>query len=192
MSKRLITLLSCVILGPLLGFLLITLWFAGGNTFWKQIEYFPYPVAKILTLQPYGNEFWVTTTDNATYHILYPCEGTEACWQQDDAVPDVVPSDEYVVSDNKCANASFVYPLSRKVKTCVTSTIFAKTTQGARENSIPNPWRVSLALTEDNQLWIWQKPWNFPNRVIAYKVFFTFIGLAIGLAIDTVVGRKFE
>lgn len=191
-SKRLLTLLSCVILGPLLGFLLTSLWFAGGGTFWKQIEYFPFPVETILTLQPYGNEFWVTTADNTTYHILYPCEGTDACWQQDDTVPDVVPSDEYIVSDNKCVNKYFVYPLSRKIKTCVTSTMFAKNPMPGSANTADNPWRVSLALTEDNALWIWQKPWNFANRVLAFKIFFTFVGLAIGLIMDTVLARKIK
>ena len=192
-SKRLVTFLICIIIGPLLSFFLTSFWFAGGGTFWKQIDYFPYPVEKILTLQPYGNEFWVTTTDNDIYHVLYPCEGTDTCWQKDDAVPDVVPSDNYVVSDNKCVTDYFIYPLLRhKITACVTSTEFAETPRGASVNSVTNPWRVSLALTDDNTLWIWQKPWNFPNRVLGYKVFFTFIGLSLGWIVDTVLERKIQ
>ena len=189
-SKRLITFLLCIILGPLLGFLLTSLWFAGGNTFWKQVDYFPYPVENILTLQPYGNEFWVTTAENETYHILYPCEGTDACWEQVDTVPDVAPSDEYIVSDNKCENDYFAYPLSRQIKTCISSTTFAEASTEGSAKTDKNPWRVSLALTADNELWIWQNPWDFPNRVIAFKVFFTFIGLSIGLIVDTLLTRK--
>lgn len=189
-SKRLTIFLSCIILGPLLGFLLISLWFAGGNTFWKQVDYFPYPVENILTLQPYGNEFWVTTAENETYHILYPCEGTDACWEQVDTVPDVAPSDEYIVSDNQCENDYFAYPLSRQIKTCISSTTFAEASTEGSAKTDKNPWRVSLALTADNELWIWQNPWDFPNRVIAFKVFFTFIGLSIGLIVDTLLTRK--
>lgn len=191
-SKRLITLLSCAIFGPLIGFLLTSFWFAGGGTFWKPIDYFPYPVEKIINLQPYGNEFWVTTTDNTTYHVLYPCQGTEGCWQEDNEVPDLVPSDKYVASDNKCESDYFIYPLFHKIKSCVTSTIFAKAPQGSSTNTIANPWRVSLALTDDNTLWIWQKTWNFPNRVLAYKVFFTALGLLIGLMVDTLLAKKIE
>jgi hypothetical protein len=190
--KRIMTFLSCIILGPLAGFLLTSFWFAGGNTFWKQIDYFPHPVEKILTLQPYGNEFWVTSVDNATYHILYPCEGTETCWEQVDAIPDIAPSDDYIVSDNKCENDYFEYPLSREIKTCISSTTFAKASSESSVNTVDNPWRVSLALTDENELWIWQKPWNFANRVLAFKVFFTFIGLSIGLVIDTLLVRKIK
>lgn len=191
-SKRLITFAGCITLGPLLGFLLTSFWFMGGGTFWKQVDYFPFPVEKILTLQPYGNEFWVTTADNDTYHILYPCEGTETCWEKVDTVPDVAPSDEYIASDNKCANRYFVYPLSRKIKTCITSAIFAKAPQQGSANTVENPWVVSLALTDNNELWIWQKPWDFPNTILAYKVFITFIGLSIGLIVDTVIARKIK
>lgn len=189
-SKRLKIFLGCITLGPLLGFLLTTFWFAGGNTFWKSIDYFPYPVEKIIALQPYGNEFWVVTAENETYHILFPCEGTETCWEQVDEVPDVAPSDKYNVSENKCEINSFAYPLSRPIKTCISSTIFAKTTTEGSASTVDNPWRVSLALTNDSELWIWQKPWNFANRVLAFKVFFTFIGLSAGLAVDTLLVRK--
>ncbi len=189
-SKRLKTFLSCITLGPLLGFLLTSLWFAGGNTFWKQIDYFPFPVEKILNLQPYGNEFWVATVDDDIYHVLYPCEGAETCWEKVDTVPDVAPSDKYVISDNTCANDYFAYPLSHPIKTCISSTTFAKASQKDSVTTIENSWRVALALTDDDQLWIWQKPWNFPDRVLAYKVFFTFIGLSMGLIIDTLLVRK--
>lgn len=187
-SKRLKIFISCIVLGPLLGYLLTSLWFAGGNTFWKPIDYFPLPVEKVLTLQPYGNEFWVTTADNETYHILYPCEGAEACWEQVDEVPDVAPSDKYVVSEGKCENDYLAYPLSHPIKTCISSTTFTKASTKSEEN----PWRVSLALTTDNKLWIWQNPWDFPNKVIAYKVFFTFLGLSIGLMLDTILTRKIK
>ena len=189
-SKRLITFLLCITLGPLLGFLLTSFWFTGGNTFWKQVDYFPYPIENILALQPYGNEFWVTTADNTTYHILYPCEGADACWEQVDTIPDAAPSDEYIVSDNKCENDYFAYPLSRPIKTCISSTTFAKTSTETSTKADKNPWRVSLALTDDNELWIWQNPWDFANRVLAFKVFFTFIGLSIGLIVDTLLVRK--
>ena len=192
-SKRLTIFLICIAVGPLLGFLLTSFWFAGGGTFWEQVAYFPYPVAKILALQPYGNEFWVETTDGDVYHILYPCEGAETCWQIDETVPDVVPSDSYVIGENKCVSDYFIYPLfGHKITACVTSTEFTEAPKGSSINSASNPWRVSLALTNDNQLWIWQKPWNFPNRVLAYKVFFTFLGLLLGSMVDTLLTRNIK
>ena len=191
-SKRLKIFIGCITLGPLLAYLLTSFWFAGGNTFWKQVDYFPFSVEKILTLQPYGNEFWVTTAENETYHILYPCEGAEACWEQVDEVPDVAPSDKYVVSEGKCENDYLAYPLSHPIKTCISSTTFAKASVVGSTKSEENPWRVSLALTTDNNLWIWQNPWDFANRVIAFKVFFTFIGLSIGLIVDTILTRKIK
>jgi hypothetical protein len=191
-SKRLKIFLSCITLGPLLGFLLTSFWFAGGSAFWKQVDYFPYPVENILALQPYGNEFWVTTAENETYHILYPCAEAGACWEQVDEVPDVAPSDEYIVSEGKCENDYFAYPLSRPIKTCISSTTFPKASSETSTNTVDNPWRVLLVLTADNKLWIWQKPWNFANRVLAFKVFFTFIGLSIGLIVDTLLVRKIK
>ena len=154
------------------------------------MDYFPYPVESILALQPYGNEFWVTAAKNETYHILYPCEGSDACWEQVGEVPDIAPSDKYVVSDKKCENDYLAYPLSRPIKTCISSTTFPKASSESSANTADNPWRVSLALTADNELCIWQNPWDFPNRVIAFKVFFTFIGLSIGLIVDTLLTRK--
>jgi len=88
-SKRLKIFLACITLGPLFGYLLTSFWFAGGGTFWQPIDYFPHPVATILNLQPYGNEFWVTTTDGVTYHILYPCQEAAGCWQEDEEVTEI-------------------------------------------------------------------------------------------------------
>ena len=61
--------LTCLALGPILGFLLSGLWAEGANTFWKKIDYFPLPVEKIASMQRSGNEFWVQADDNAIYHI---------------------------------------------------------------------------------------------------------------------------
>lgn len=192
-SKRLKIFLACITLGPLFGYLLTSFWFAGGGTFWQPIDYFPHPVETILNLQPYGNEFWVTTTDGATYHILYPCQEAAGCWQEDEAVSDLVPSDAYVVSEGRCESDYFLYPLfQQEIKSCVTSTIFAETPQGSSISTIASPWRVSLALTEDKKLWIWQKPWSFPDRVLAFKVFFTALGLLAGTMVDTLLTRRYK
>jgi hypothetical protein len=42
---------------------------------------------------------------------------------------------------------------------------------------------VSLALTEDNKSWIWQKPWESPYNVLADMVGATLISAIIGLVI---------
>ena len=191
-KKRLFILLSYIIFGSLAGFLLSNFWFMGGNTFWQPVDYFPQPVEQVLGMQPYGNEFWVMAADKNTYHILYPCLGTDPCWEQVDEVPAVAPSDTTTAGEGQCLNDYFVYPLFRKIKTCLTSTVFAENTPGSTSKSAGTPWVVSLALTDANQLWVWQKPWDFSSRILAFNIFLTFLGLLIGLIADTRFAGKIE
>jgi len=147
-AKQLLVLFGSIILAPIFGCLLSGFWAQSGNTFWKPIDYFLLPVEDVLLMEPFGREFWVKSNDNKIYHIVYPCDNGQVCWNGIDVV---LESDlllfDYKVTENACENHSIAYPLFRKIRSCITSIV-------------PNesPWMVSLALTEDHKLWIWQKP----------------------------------
>jgi len=49
---------------------------------------------------------------------------------------------------------------------------------------------VSLALTENGKLWIWQKPWDSPYNVLADMVGVTFVSAIIGLMIGVLWAWK--
>ena len=171
--KKILVFLGSVILAPVSGCLLSGFWAQCGNTFWKPIDYFPLPVENVLLMEPFGNEFWVRSNDNEIYHIVYPCESGEVCWDKINALPEIdLTYIDYKVTEKICENDSIAYPLFRKIRNCITSIV-------------PNesPWMVSLALTEDNKLWIWQKPWDSPYNVLAYMAFSIFGGAIIGLLI---------
>jgi hypothetical protein len=176
LAKQILALLGSIVLFPIFGCLLSGFWAEGGNTFWKSINYFPLPVENVLLMQPFGDEFWVKSSDNKIYHIVYPCENGQVCWNQIDILPEVDLSYiDYKVTENACENDSIAYPLFRKIKSCITSIV-------------PNesPWMVSLVLTEDHKLWIWQKPWDSPYNVLADMAGAVFISAIIGLIIGII------
>ena len=172
-AKKILAFLASIILFPILGCVLSGFWFSGGNIFWKPINYFPLPVENILAMEPFGKEFWVQSNDTKVYHIVYPCESGQDCWNTVDTVPQVDLSFvDYKVTEDTCQNNSIKYPLFRKIRSCITSIV-------------PNesPWMVSLVLTEDHRLWIWQKPWDSPYNVLMYIVFSVIGGAILGLFI---------
>ena len=167
-AKKILAFSASVILFPISGCVLSGFWFSGGNIFWKPINYFPLPVENILAMEPFGKEFWVQSNDTKVYHIVYPCESGQDCWNTVDAAPQVdLSSVDYKVTEDTCQNNSIKYPLFHKIRSCITSIV-------------PNesPWMVSLVLTEDHRLWIWQKPWDSPYNVLMY-MFFSVISAAI-------------
>ncbi len=172
--RKILIFLTCLVAFPIVGSLLCTFWYSGANTFWKQIDYFPHPVKSIVALKPYGTEFWVETTNNEIYHITYPCLKDQTCWIKADNVPSnmlaAYPVD-YNISNNKCENNNYVYPLFHKITMCITSATHAPDAT----------WTVSLALTLSKTLWIWDKPWESPYTVSASLVLSIIIGLSIGL-----------
>ena len=180
--KKLLVFLGFVILAPISGCLLSGFWANGGNTFWKPIDYFPLPVENVLLMEPFGREFWVNSNDNKLYHILYPCEDGLVCWNQIDALPEVDLSYvDYKVTKTNCENDSIAYPLFHEIRSCITSIV-------------PNesPWMVSLALTVDQKLWIWQKPWESPYNVLADMVGATLVSAVIGFVIGVVWAWKIK
>jgi len=172
--KKWILYLSCLALGPILGFYLSGLWAEGANTFWKQINYFPLRVEKIASMESSGDEFWVEASDNALYHILYPCEEDQVCWEKAENIPAVEQYEgSYKVSYNQCENSSFVYPLFHEIAMCITSTVLA-----------PDAYhRVSLVLTSDGRLWIWEKPMVDPFTIMIQMMFSTVVGAIFGFLI---------
>ena len=121
--KKMLIFITCLVLGPMLGCFLSGTWHDGANILWKPVDYFPHPVKNIMLVKPYGKEFWVETTENEIYQITYPCSKDQICWAKADNIPteiqDGYPSD-YKVSNNKCENSHFVYPLLHKITMCVT------------------------------------------------------------------------
>lgn len=175
--KKTLLALGSVLLGPVLGCFLSTFWAEGGNTIWKPIDYFPYSVYEINLMQPFGNEFWVTTTDNSMYHIQYPCEEGQICWDKAVTIP---PSNsiegDYKINDKRCEN-EIPYPLLRKIKTCVSATILTPDAN----------WKTSLALTENGDLWIWQKPWVGPDSIFLGMIFSALLGAFIGFLVGSLI-----
>ncbi len=170
--KNVLIFIACLVLGPTLGCFLSGTWHSGANTFWKSIDYFPYPVKTIIVLSQFGDEFWVETTENETYQIRYPCTESQICWTKADIVPSK-PSEEdgstYDVSENRCKNDNFVYPLPYKITMCITSVILAE-----------SPRTSSLVLTDKNKLWIWNKPWVDSFTVMISLISSTIAGGLIG------------
>ena len=174
--KKFFIFLVCSFLGSILGFSLFAFWYSGGNTFWKPINYFPYPVQNILALQGFGKEFWVETKDNEIYQIIYPCLNDQTCWIKVDNIPSL-PEEvtvAYKVSDNKCDNGNFVYPLPHPIRICLTSMVLAEV-----------PWITSLALTDNHQLWIWDKPWFSQGT----QLFNFVLSIALGAMIGILLGK---
>jgi hypothetical protein len=173
--KKWLIYLSCLVLGPISGFLLSGLWAEGANTFWKKIDYFPLRVERIASMQHSGDEFWVQADDHAVYHILYPCEGNQICWQKTDNIPAVEEEypGSYKISYNQCENTSFVYPLFREIKMCATLTVLAPDAY----------YRISLALTSDGKLWIWEKPMVDPFTIVIQMIISTVVGAIAGFLV---------
>jgi len=173
--KRAIIFLGCLVLGPVLGCFLSGTWNTGGSTFWKRIDYFPYSLKTIIAMKPFGREFWVETTENEIYQITYPCSKDQICWMKTDTIPsDSSISDgepvDYNISDNKCENDNFVYPLFHKITMCITSATHAPDAT----------YTVSLALTSDNKLWIWDNPYRDPFSVMTNILLVTIVSTVIG------------
>jgi hypothetical protein len=165
-------LVGIMILSPIFGCLLSGLWAEGGNTFWKRIDYFPLPAEKLDSMQPSVNEFWVEANGGTTYHIRYPCERNQQCWDETNNIAIIEEyTGFYEVSYNQCENDSFVYPLFHKIKMCITSTVLAPDAY----------YRASLALTSDGDLWIWEKPMIDPFSVMIQMIVCTVIGGVVGV-----------
>jgi hypothetical protein len=178
--KRALIFLGCLILGPALCCFISGTWHMGGNTFWKPIDYFPYSVKTLIAMRPFGGEFWVETTENETYQVAYPCSDSQSCWTKSQEISADLFNEEYVdykVSNNRCENNNFVYPLFQKIRTCITSTTHAPDAT----------YTVSLALTEDNTLWIWDNPYIDPFTVMINVILSTIAGGLIGYIIGIVL-----
>lgn len=180
--KHVLIILCFLILGSILSCGLSVLWYSGANTFWKRIDYFPYPVKKIIALKPFGKEFWVETIENEIYQITYPCLEVGICWKRSENVPSD-PTDgqfiDYKVSNDRCKNNNFVYPLPHVIKMCVTSVVFGEAL-----------WTTSLALTNNDKLWIWNKAWIPPDTMLLSIVASTIFGLIIGLLVGLFLIQK--
>jgi hypothetical protein len=137
-------------------------------------------------MKPFGAEFWVETTENEIYKITYPCSKQQSCWEKSDNIPTDLTDGNYVdykTSSDQCENDSFVYPLFHKIKMCITSTTFAADAA----------WKVSLALADNNKLWIWDQPWVSPytemSSIFASMVIGAIIGILVGILLSQKVSK---
>ncbi len=184
--KKILIFLCCLILVPVLGCLLSVFWYSGANTFWKPIDYFPYPVQKIIAVKPFGKEFWVETSENAIYKITYPCAKNQTCWTKTDSVPtdlsDGLPNPiEYKLNNDKCENDNFIYPLFRKIRMCMTTIVHHESL-----------WTTSLALTDNGSLWIWNKPWDSPYNELSGVIFVIVLSVLFGIITSIIWNQKFS
>src|SRR5574341_1000335 len=163
--------LCFLILGPILGCLVSGFWYSGANTFWKPIDYFPFAVNKLIAMKPFGKEFWVETSENEIYKVAYPCLDGQTCWEKSADIPSDLAEGNtisYKTSNNRCENDNFVYPL-HAIRTCITLVVPGE-----------SPWTTSLALTDNNKLWIWDKSWKSPYTELVGMVSSMFLGGMIG------------
>ena|SRR5215216_2743766 len=174
--KQVLIILCFLTFGPSLGCGSSILWHSGANTFWRPIDYFPYPVKNLIATRLHGKEIWVKTTENEIYEIKYPCLENQICWIKRNNIPPDLSEEPYIiykVSNNKCENDNFLYPLFHKIRTCITSI----------DHAPDATWTVSLALTTINKLWIWDSPWEAPDTEMLNMAISTFVGTAIGFSI---------
>ena len=162
-------------LGPIFGCLSSIFWHEGANTFWKPIDYFPYPVKTIIVMKPIGREFWVESAESEIYQVTYPCSEDQICWIKTDIVPsDISVLDrepiDYNISNDKCENNNFMYPIFHKITMCITSAVHAPDATHT----------VSLALTNNNKLWIWDQDYEDPFSILIKMQIATITGGLIG------------
>jgi hypothetical protein len=172
--KQILVILFSLALGPVLGCLLGGLWYSGANTFWEQIDYFPYPVKTIIATRHHAREIWVETINRDIYQIAYPCLENQTCWIKQDNIPTDLSEGPHIIynlSNNKCENNNFVYPLFNKIESCITLI----------EHAADATWTTSLVLSENNKLWIWDSSYESPYTVLTNIVVLVIVGAVIGL-----------
>jgi len=179
--KKALTFLFLAILGSVIGFRASIFWYSGANIFWQPINYFPYQVEKLLGMDVFGNEFWVETNGNEIFNIAYPCQPNQICWEKSNNIPSSLPGRDnviYKISSERCDNDYyFVYPLPHKIKMCITSIVMASDASST----------TSLALTDDNRLWFWDRPAYGPYTLDSKYFLFTVSGTALGILIATFI-----
>ncbi len=170
-----------IIIGVCLGAVAGFLFPVGLLQYWRRLDYFPYPVAKIDYISVFGQEIWVETTTGDIFTVYYPCN-EKICWKKSDALPDhsdrsgFGPYFELKVNQT-CRFDHFTYPFFREVKLCVgTNYPVADTTE----------W-IYLALTENGEIWAWQGGFIIPPACFFFPFAFAFVGVFPGLALGSVL-----
>jgi hypothetical protein len=158
---------------------------------WKRLEYFSIPVDKLLAMKPFGREIWVGTDKGEIYKLVYPCQDVEPCWEKTEDYPILLNGDyvdeevheyiEYDVSSGHCPSTVDVGSLPGEIKTCITSIALAESF-----------YTVSLVLTENHELWIWDDPWVSPYTVIENTLALMCVGSIIGLFIGIFLASNFK
>ena len=172
-----------MILGIVFGSMVYSYRSQSANTSWQPIDYFPFPVTKILGIRPMGKEFWVESDQHLIYKITYPCLKSVSCWQRVDHVPSDLAGKEYVlynVQSGGCKNDRIVLPLPWKIDTCTTST-----TLGGE-----SAWVVSVALVH-NKLWIWNQPWTSPYDGMSASLVAPVTGAVLGIFVGIAIVERY-
>lgn len=143
--------------------------------YWEKIDYFPYPVEKIIYINVWGSTIWVETKDDGMFTLNHPCI-KDPCWKKSETAPDYSDRSGFggffdmQVSEN-CTFKEFTYPLFFKPKTCVGTNIpFADFI-----------YHKYLALTNDGEIWVWNSGGRTVLTFFLVPPLFAAIGLFPGL-----------
>ena len=177
---KILIVVTSIVLG---GFLMNQIRSYSERTTWERIDYFPFPIENLLVVKPFGKEFWIETKENFTYRIIYPCLEGETCWGASDDVPtnplngDYIDEEihEYLHYDKREGSCGEYNDSSfpGKIKTCITSTALAESF-----------YVFSLVLTDKNELWVWDNPWESPYTVMENIATSVCVGGFIGFIVS--------
>lgn len=166
----------CIIVGGIGG---IRVWAYLERTVWQRLDYFPFPVQNLISMESFGKEFWVETTEGEIYKIIYPCLAGEKCWEKSSSAPSLPANDIYIEEDaydkrdGACDDRYNKSPFPGKLKTCITIVEFAESL-----------YMVSLGLDDRQELWIWDQPWESPYTVMAEMISAIFCGSMTGFILS--------
>jgi len=157
-----------VCLGAIAGFLFPLNLFQ----YWKRLDYFPYPVTKIVNV--WGNKIWVEGLSGKPFVLDYPCD-KESCWQETKPQESLFDRSGlgplYNLQVNEtCRFENITYPLFRKIKMCAGTNYPVADTIS---------W-VYLALTENGEIWAWQGGSIVPPFCFLFPPAFAFLGIIPG------------
>jgi hypothetical protein len=122
---------------------------AGQLTYWKRIEYFPYPVQRVVYISPFGGTLWVETDRKEFFEVRIPCNDG-SCWTKLAALPEDPRTgwgDYFALEENiDCRFDRFTWPPPVPVKSCI----------GGYYAVVDTYEWLFLAITPSGKVWAWR------------------------------------
>lgn len=176
--KKLLIIIVFTVLGAVALNLLVSFF---SQVRWQRLDYFPHPVEKLLAVKPFGWEISIETEVGDIYKIVYPCLENQDCWELSSGFPvlevewyfdnEINQFVSYYVRYGECERYNNLVGVFRgEIHTCITSVAMAESF-----------YVVALVLTEENELWIWEKPWVSPYDQMRDFASMLCIGALLGL-----------